>query len=208
MISIAGWTITANHDQHLTAKRDRVTVADHSTAGLPDAQFAALVGEVEALTSQYPYTGKDRVLLTVEPDDDKFQHEYDDNGRLTGVEEGNTEMLRARIRINENAFGDLDAGNGSMPVSRHVPQWVYAVAHEYGHAIGWAYGAVRVSLETMVADEGMSPYGRRGFAEAWAEAYAEWVLTRGETRNLAARAYARDFGWIRPTTKISPLPLT
>lgn len=118
--------------------------------------------------------------------------------------------------ISEETFDDWDRSDPKdyvMPVGRgrgQVEQWRYAMTHEWGHLIDPA--AVSMNVEGISESH---PAQRRavemrqdlqrylsGYAlkdprglEAVAEAFTEWFLTRGQTENLAAQAYALVLGW-------------
>lgn len=119
--------------------------------------------------------------------------------------------------ISEETFDDWDRSHPNdyvMPVGRRgrrrVEQWRYAMTHEWGHLIDPA--AISMNVEGVNAGhplqdraaqmwrdylKHLSGYGRkdkRGL-EATAEAFAEWFLSRGQTKNLAAIAYALLLGW-------------
>lgn len=125
---------------------------------------------------------------------------------------------RARIGVTAVAAGDLGAigahipGSGGdilltprafagvladeaekMPSAAKVSLLQYVLAHEWGHALSDAFDPS--ALFALVGIAGMSPYGQRNEREAFAEAWAEWFLTSGQTANPAAQAYADHFGW-------------
>lgn len=75
------------------------------------------------------------------------------------------------------------------------------MAHEYGHVRFFETLTKGVVLKetTLFAQpavkQALSSYGRSNHLEAYAEAYAEWHLTAGQTTNGAAQAYGRAMGW-------------
>lgn len=119
--------------------------------------------------------------------------------------------------ISEETFDDWnpkDPDDYTMPVGRRgrgrAEQWRYSMTHEWGHLIDPA--AVSMNVDGI---DGSNPVQARalqmwqdlqkhlsGYArkdkrglEATAEAFAEWFLSSGRTKNLAAQAYALIYGW-------------
>ena len=83
----------------------------------------------------------------------------------------------------------------------------YTVAHEYGHAVEYTLPGYepkrrahnRDWLKEMgEAADDMSEYGRTSNTEAFAEAFAEWFMSRGATNNRAAQWFANELGWRFP----------
>jgi hypothetical protein len=113
---------------------------------------------------------------------------------------GETTISTGHMRINERVMTqDIWAG---MPVSKGVPSALYVLAHEWGHAFPDKDDARNKHVhKDAVAAGGMTRYGTVGDndhntpAEGYAEAFAEWSLTNGQTTNPAAREYARRFKW-------------
>jgi hypothetical protein len=90
-----------------------------------------------------------------------------------------------------------------MPVSKNVPSALYVLAHEWGHAFPEKGDARNTHVhKDAVKAGGMTRYGKEGgngeeghASEGYAEAFAEWSLTDGQTTNEAAQEYARRFHW-------------
>lgn len=85
-----------------------------------------------------------------------------------------------------------------MPVINKVTPSRYTVTHEYGHHIEEERGNLGVSnalSSNHTVFHALSRYGRKNPREAYAEAYTEWHLTEGTTKNVAARAYAKAAKW-------------
>lgn len=107
------------------------------------------------------------------------------------------------IEGNKGGKGDWDepyGDRGHMPSTKAARMGDYVVAHEYGHIINFASkenGGTDQSSNALV--EYMKPYasiyGNFAPAEGFAEAYAEWHVSRGTTSNLAAKAYASWERW-------------
>ena len=86
---------------------------------------------------------------------------------------------------------------------RKVEQWRYGMIHEWGHVIDQVDHMVNWSpqvgrAQDLVEDymDSLSGYGRSNAVEGIAEAFTEWYLTRGQSENTAARAYAAEYGWV------------
>lgn len=113
---------------------------------------------------------------------------------------GETTLGTGSMYINENVL-ERDTWGG-MPVSNNVSSGLYVLAHEWGHSLS----TVDEAREKHVHDHaieagGLTRYGRTGAdgvrapAEGYAEAFAEWALTDGNTTNPAALVYAERFKW-------------
>lgn len=118
---------------------------------------------------------------------------------------------------------------GKMPAAMATSTLDYVVAHEWGHVLEGTRPDLideaeevstilnklgvfhRVSgsadhlldmhrlLEAAQMHGDMSGYGETNIHEAYAEAFAEWFITKGATTNKLVQAYARRFGWVAPT---------
>jgi SPP1 gp7 family putative phage head morphogenesis protein len=78
----------------------------------------------------------------------------------------------------------------------------YTVAHEWGHLREMVVGAsIKNANKTInelterVGNQYLSMYGASDPAEAYAEAWADWVLNKGKTDNPLTNAMAKEFGW-------------
>lgn len=118
--------------------------------------------------------------------------------------------------------GGYESGSDYMPASRYegddednpTTKTEYAVAHEYGHIYDFSknrgsakalYNGLKGEWDKESNTLGgypwktpyaeMSEYGKSSPAEAYGEAYAEWMLTSGRTTNEPARAYAAYEKW-------------
>jgi hypothetical protein len=95
------------------------------------------------------------------------------------------------------------AGRYKMPALADVSQLEYTLAHEWGHSIdvaGVDYALQKARILDFYAknkDLGfVSEYGLSKPVELYAEMFAEWYLTKGQTTNAFVQAFAREFGWI------------
>jgi hypothetical protein len=92
----------------------------------------------------------------------------------------------------------------SMPSAANVTPVQYNVAHEYGHVTALSGGELEPATRNATqiaatsvdrAAGGLSKYGAMNSNEGYAEAHAEYSLTRGTTTNAAAQTYAKVAGW-------------
>jgi hypothetical protein len=81
-----------------------------------------------------------------------------------------------------------------MPSSKSAGVLEYTVAHEWGHTQA-AVDDPKIDEIFNAKDPKMSSYGRTGSQEAYAEAFAEFSLTGGNTPNKTVQKYAATFGW-------------
>lgn len=83
----------------------------------------------------------------------------------------------------------------TTPIGTHV------LTHEYGHAID-PYKVdsahARVSQQLKNETVPVSNYAKENLQEAYAETFAKWVVTRGETLDATVLKYAETFGWKKP----------
>ncbi len=78
----------------------------------------------------------------------------------------------------------------------------YYITHEYGHVVdnrsqGFRGEVVedRSVLDSSGSFNSLSKYGQASDVEAYAESYAEWSLSDGESSNEAATYFADKYGW-------------
>lgn len=78
----------------------------------------------------------------------------------------------------------------------------YYITHEYGHVVdnrsqGFRGEVVedRSVLDSSGSSNSLSKYGQTSDMEAYAESYAEWSLSDGESSNEAATYFADKYGW-------------
>lgn len=177
---------------HGRLHKGKVTVTDHSSLGLPVGALQALADTVWALAAQYPPRHARRVTVTVQ---DSL------TGDLAGSD-GATLPDTGEIKLARNIWGrgsESDPG-WFMPVADRVPYWLYVIAHEYGHlATQFTNDEWLTWIRTLPH---FSEYGQTQTAEGVAEAFAQYELTGGITRQIAAHAMARTDHWEKPTVDI------
>lgn len=160
-----------------------------------------LLAEVDRLVVDYPppdalRMGVREAAFFARPDDD-----------VNGVTYGETVTGTATLGLSDSLFPDhLHAGSfdtkpgHKMPSVADVTGLRYVLTHEWGHVVTpkqTEQAALRAAFE--VYGEFLSGYGQTSAAEAYAEAFAEWVLTRGQSSNAGVQGYAKRFGWKVPT---------
>jgi len=116
---------------------------------------------------------------------------------------GSHEIVIDRGLLMKNQGPDYFSPVGFMPAARTTDPLVYTLTHEWGHALTPLDGISLTGNRAMRRvwrnnDFAFGKYGRSSVHEGYAEAFAEWYLTRGLTTNAAAKAYAREFGWRLP----------
>lgn len=170
----------------------RITIA--TPAPVSDSAMAELTRTLDQLMTRYPVRASIpyHTKLSIVPDNEI--HPY----------LGQSINRTPYITLSDAVFdGSVDRAfytiaSNKMPAFTKTPPTRYILAHEWGHTISLvhpdqmadAYETVRAGKVT-----GMSEYGLEDMQEAFAEAFAEWFITEGKTRNPAARYYALKFGW-------------
>lgn len=86
-----------------------------------------------------------------------------------------------------------------MPQAVEHDSLEYYLAHEWGHVVDYSDvpggdAKTQEDLKRRVNPH-LSEYGWNSTAEAFAESFAEWYLSRGQTENDAAIAYADMYQW-------------
>lgn len=144
--------------------------------------------QLDELDRRNPAEG--RFTVTITPADDRTFAKHD----------GEAETVRGEpfIRIKDTALDDSRDRSGFMPAADDHGRLEYVLAHEWGHAIDH-----RDDMESLVEGLGdnstwLSAYGLTSGREAYAEAFAEWFLTKGHTDNKSAIMFAERYGWGQP----------
>lgn len=104
------------------------------------------------------------------------------------------------IFMNKKAVSHMGKGTGSswfMPNAKSVPGTQYTFTHEYGHQYDAQNdrSSGRAMFENTNVKQHLSNYGKHNAHEGYAEAFAEWHTSHGQTKNPAAIAYARHEKW-------------
>jgi SPP1 gp7 family putative phage head morphogenesis protein len=96
----------------------------------------------------------------------------------------------------------IEGGSFKMPTLRTFSQREYTLAHEWGHALDTLpeIARDRLIMEAKSESQGKpgyfaSRYSGKNNAEFYAEMFAEWYLTAGQTENPLVLAMAGKFGW-------------
>lgn len=161
-----------------------------------------LIEEADRLLADYP--PPDGLRLAVVPQETMIhRNAYAETIRGTGT-----------IRIKQEDYWILTGRPGSvgdynedpdwfMPTSKDLPGLRYVLTHEWGHALDPQQPeviAVWIRAQALERRKGLlSSYGKKNAHEGYAEAFAEWVLSGGRTKNPVVKLYAREFGWRRPS---------
>lgn len=108
----------------------------------------------------------------------------------------------------------------TMPASRTTTAPAFVLTHEWGHVVDVMSDDYYVDNSETVINKfdanlngtfnrlgyrvfnSMSKYGQSSPAETYAEAFAEWAITGGETDNFAAKWYAKEFNWPKGTMNL------
>lgn len=112
-----------------------------------------------------------------------------------------------RIFLNGTHVGDYEKASrpllpektgNFMPNAAVVPRGEYIITHEYGHVLDndkHFDGHAEPLWTNEQVNKDLGVYGQHASAEGYAEAYAEWTTSNGETTNPAAQTYAKYEGW-------------
>ena len=114
---------------------------------------------------------------------------------------------------------ETEVVGNQMPTYNRTPMVLYTLTHEYGHVLSYRHGHQWISgrlhnelpkytdeelrtpgwLPGPDLDGRLSVYGTMwDHPEGYAEAFAEWWLTGGQTRNASVLAYQGLAGWAPP----------
>jgi len=116
--------------------------------------------------------------------------------------------LSSRLVLGQCSIGVLDMGlskrlfsNEKYPTTEFMPIMVtttnllYVVAHEWGHGSDFR-GSLRAATQHGQCPCRLAlPVDCTDYRESYAEAFAEWYLSKGRTTNIAARWYAVRNQW-------------
>jgi hypothetical protein len=151
-------------------------------------ELEAVAEQVDDMASRFPVTG--RMMIGIVEDGFGMSDERADGQTVHG---------EAFIQLKGKVWREhKTAADGFMPAQDHHERWQYTLAHEWGHAIDHADGLRQMMAAFSDDSPHLSAYGESSPREAYAEAFAEWYLTKGHTTNKAARFYAKEFGWGEP----------
>jgi hypothetical protein len=146
------------------------------------------LAEFDLMQSLFP-TGHD-MRIHVAPSD-QF-------GRGVG---GETTISTGSMFVNER-YLDRDRVWRGMPISSEFTASQYILAHEWGHSLSTKDEADEAHTHNHAIEAGgMTTYGTHDHngvltpREGYAEAFAEWSLSRGKTTNPATLVYAERFKW-------------
>lgn len=156
-----------------------------------DLPVENLLSTLDELAARYPRSFRSVFIPESDPVDKERQQAYTIAG-------GNT------IVINPRAFqGSIEKSGFTTPHQRDVPYYVWALVHEYGHTLyphehedTQPIWDVAMAASKVDDGRGMSEYGMMGGPhEIFAEAFAEWFVSKGDTTSEYAKMFAERFGW-------------
>lgn len=102
--------------------------------------------------------------------------------------------LSSKAMVNSSILPPMGAGK-MMASWENTPTWRYVLIHEWGHAIDDDRSRDRVKKFLFERHhDSLSEYGQGNIHEAYAEAFAEFILNPGST-NPAVHEYSRQFDW-------------
>lgn len=168
-----------------------VTIQDRFLA---QGRAREILAQIDELQTRFPVQQKLRIAVV--PD---WVIDGDRGGAFpqTGI-----------LYLADKAFDDWPpdmAETYTMPAAGRpggVEMWRYALTHEWGHLVdpSWTSDpndplARQAQQMHEIAGKHLSDYGRGDPTEAIAEAFAEFYLSRGQTTNPAAIAYAAWLHW-------------
>ena len=196
--------------QTFTLDGGKATVTFVDTgADLPHDRKAALMGSV---TKAIDATGE-TVAVVVDP----TQFENQQKGALAFTIRGTplmhirpdvVEFAADRDEDGQRTAASLRQTGGSMNnqwnLNVDVLDWV--VAHELGHVIDKAGPSAYADRIGFTAILDMSPYGNTHPAEAYAEAFATWLVTGGDFNSQTVDALARFGRWRTKYRKVKGHP--
>lgn len=118
-----------------------------------------------------------------------------------------TTSMNNVIHVNLNVMGGKNLTKnvrGSAPGSYMDQAYTantvdYILSHEFGHTYEFSKGrdsSAKALFKDSRVSKYMSKYGDSNYHEAYAEAFAEWHISRGTTNNPVAKAYAKHEQWV------------
>lgn len=200
--TVGSWTVLTNGDGakiHSSWTNGTVRVTDKSIDGVRQGTMKAIADETADLARHFPTYRRHVPHVTILPSDDDVFYDPQMPPDSEAYVAGSTRTGTATISINERdlALKNWDGNPLAMPAAQRVEaEWMYTLAHEFGHAITpWNEERKIIKLGQSVIMY-VSPYGKQSQWECFAECFAEYYMSHGETTNRAAIAFAIEFGWV------------
>lgn len=181
--------------------RGNVKLSDRSDAGIDIVTMTEAAHQLFDMASRFPTFRGHAPHVSIMPNTDEVFSVPPE--KRIGMDPsafiaGSTLTGTATIKLNEREFRlpEFNKNPIAMPVAQNVRyEWTYALAHEFGHAISpWDQERKVMRLGQSVI-QFVSMYGRTGQWECFAECFAEFYMSKGQTTNIAARVFATEFGW-------------
>lgn len=188
---------------------DGFTLGQHDRIPLSDTEITTIASTLNDLHARFP-TGETVGVVAHDPvsmGTQAMKHRSNVLTQASGFvdREGSPETIHLNMERLRNSYGQRPEPGHLMPSRINTHPLVYIPTHEYGHShdglqqrkVGMkVQQAKKTALFTQPEIKGsLSRYGLTNIHEAYAEAFAEWALTRGKTSNVAAQTYAQVFGW-------------
>ena len=160
---------------------------------VPEADRKAVIDIVEKLQMTNP---KDRVFLHIEKESKtKYGWAY---GGMSDVWITPKVAMSSEIGVSEGTF--------KMPIRKDVTQREYTLAHEWGHLIdkiedgvqNWQTTAAISEAKKQFPNAFKSGYSGKNSKEFYAEMFAEYWNSKGQTTNELVQFMATRFGWKAP----------
>lgn len=160
---------------------------------VPEADRKAVIDIVEKLQMTNP---KDRVFLHIEKESKtKYGWAY---GGMSDVWITPKVAMSSEIGVSEGTF--------KMPIRKDVTQREYTLAHEWGHLIdkiedgvqNWQTTAAINEAKKQFPNAFKSGYSAKNSKEFYAEMFAEYWNSKGQTTNELVQYMATRFGWKAP----------
>ncbi len=175
---------------------DGTSVEFHSDARITDAQKGVALDAVKDLQSTYP--GRQMSISVASPKTANALFGKDGYG---GTRTGASHIVMSPSAFKpsgQKGFDQSVAAGHFSPAGDGMPVGRYAITHEYGHTLDAPKGtprseATQHALDTMDAT---SAYGKQSDAEKYAEAFAEYHLSMGQTTSPLAQSLAKSEGWV------------
>lgn len=160
---------------------------------VPDADRKAVIEIVEKLQTTNP---KNRAFIHIEKESKtKYGWAYGGKSDL---------WITPKVAMSKEV--GVSEGTFKMPIRKDVTQREYTLAHEWGHLIDNIEDGVQVSTTKQAIDQikkefpnaFKSGYSATNSKEFYAEMFAEYWNSKGQTTNELVQAMAVKFGWKAP----------
>lgn len=193
-----------------------ISNGDYSISYLPDAKgedpgiaLRRVKSIIDRLHDKFPVTAK-RLSFIISNHSINIKDNSDDSvagaTRLSRPEDhSNTIMLREKYVNNDAPISTASSPGWFQTKDYSITMSEWTIIHEWGHAHDRhlitpepAEMFERWSRRASIPGLNYSRYARYSREEAYAEAFADWITSGGQTTNPATRAYAEFYQWETP----------